>query len=209
ADAIFAARFGLPAGDVAQSDAREQRMPRRRDAEEFAALLQVPAIVELELIADAQEGAPRREPRVRRQALLPPVEILEAAAAGDVPELIAPAQFAAGVEARARLHIDRRDLLEAVTAEVRRVEIGSYAGLHATRFGLVAQAGARPRDVELAQVRVLPQEQAAVGNPPARGVSRQTVAHCSQRLGESVSLVADPGGGGVRRQRRVAVVAAG
>src|SRR5258708_10037283 len=74
ADAVFAARVGLPAGDVAQSDAREQRMPRRRDAEEIAALLQIPAILQLDLIPDAHKGVPRREPGVRRQALLPPVE---------------------------------------------------------------------------------------------------------------------------------------
>src|SRR5207244_7615131 len=175
ADAVFAARVGLPAADVAQSDGREQRMPRRRGAEEFALLLEIPAMVELELIADAQKCARQREPRVRRQTLLPPVEILEAAAAGDVPELIAPAQFAAGIQAPARLHIDRRDPLEAVAADVRRVEIGSDAGLHATRIALVAQAGARSRHVELVQISVPPQDQAAVGYPAARAVPGKTV----------------------------------
>src|SRR5256885_12912716 len=121
ADAIFAARIGLPAREVAQSDAREERVPRRRGAEEFASLLEIPAMVELELIAGAQKSARRREPRFRRQALLPAVEILEAVAAGDVPELIAPAQLAAGIQAQARLRIERRALLEAVAADVRRV----------------------------------------------------------------------------------------
>ncbi len=48
-----------------------------------------------------------------------------------------------------------------------------------------------------------------MGNPPARAVSGQTLGRRGQRLDESVSLVADSGRGRVRRQRRVAVVAAG
>ena len=184
-------------------------MPRRRGAEEFAPLLEIPAVVELELIADAQKSARQREPRVRRQTLLPAVEVFEAAAAGDVPELIAPAQLAAGIQAPARLRIDRRDLLEAVTADVRRLEITADAGLHATRIGLVAQAGAQSPHVELAQISVLPQDQAAVGNPPALGVPGQAVGRGGQRFDESVALVADPDRRRVRRQRRVAVVAAG
>src|SRR5207249_7743196 len=105
ADAIFAARIGLPAREVAQSDAREERAPRRRGAEEFASLLEIPAMVELELIAGAQKSARQREPRFRRQALLPAVEILEAAAAGDMPELVAPAELGAGIQSRARLRV--------------------------------------------------------------------------------------------------------
>ena len=165
-------------------------------------------MVELELIAGTHEGARQRDPRFRRQALLPAVEILEAAAAGDVPELIAPAQLAAGLRARARLHIERRALLEAVAADVRRVEIGSDAGLHAAPIALVAQAGARYGHVELVQICVFPQHQAAVGNPAALGVSGQKVGRRGQRFDESVALMADPARRGVRRQRRVAVVAA-
>src|SRR6266705_6716964 len=184
-------------------------MPRRRGAEEFAPLLEVPAMVELELIAGAQKSARQRDPRVRRQALLPAVEILEAAAAGDAPELIAAAQLAACIQAPARLRIGRRDSLEAVAADVRRVEISSDAGLHPARVALAAQAGARSGHVELAQLCVLPPDQTAVGDPPALGVSGQAVARRGHRLDESVALVADPDRRGVRRQRRVAVVAAG
>src|SRR5712691_7362966 len=129
ADAIFGARVGLPAAAVAQSDGREQRMPRRRGAEEVGPLLEIPAIVELELIADAHEGGRRREARVSRKALLPSVEILEPAAAFDVPELIAPAQIVAGTQTAARLHIDHRGLLEAAAADVDHVEVAAGAGL--------------------------------------------------------------------------------
>src|SRR5439155_10018118 len=207
AEVISAARIGPPDCEVAESDAREERVPRRRGAEDFACLLEIPAMVELELIAGAQKSARQREPRFRRQALLPAVEILEAAAAGDVPELVAPAQLAAGIQAPARLGIDRRDSLEAVAADVRRVEISSDAGLHAAPVALVAQAGARYGHVELVQICVFPQRQAAVGNPAALGVSGQKVGRRGQRFDESVALMAYPARRGVRRQRRVAVVA--
>ena len=144
-------------------------------------------MVELELIAGAQKSARQRESRFRRQALLPAVEILEAAAAVDMPELIAPAQLAAGIQARARLHIERRALLEAVASDVRRVEISSGAGLHAAPIALVAQAGARSGHVELVQICVFPQHQAAVGNPAALGASGQKVGRRGERFYESVA----------------------
>src|SRR5205823_8892192 len=57
ADAILAARLGPPAADVGQTYGCEQRLPRRRGAEELALLLEITAIVEFKLIADAHEGA--------------------------------------------------------------------------------------------------------------------------------------------------------
>ena len=148
-------------------------------------------MVELEFVAGAQKSARQREPRFHRQALLPAVEILEAAAADDVPEPIAPAQLAAGIRAPARLRIERRALLEAVPADVRRVEISSDTGLHAAPIALFAQAGARSGHVELVQICVFPQDQAAVGNPAALGVSGQKVGRRGQRFDESVALMAD------------------
>ena len=159
-------------------------MPRRRVAGEITSLLEILAIVELELIAEAYERGRQRESRIRRKTLLPSVQILEARAAGDVLELIAPAQLAAGIQAAARLHIDHRGLLEAVAAEVHRVEIAADADPQAIQIGLAAQADAQSRQVELAQIAVLPHDQAAVDVPPVRGISDQKMARRGERLDE-------------------------
>src|SRR6266702_832537 len=184
ADAILAAHLGPPAADVGQRHGCEQRMPRRRVAGEITSLLEIPAIVELELIAEAYEGGRQRESRIRRKTLLPSVQILEARAAGDVLELISPAQLAAGIQAAARLHIDHRGLLEAVAAEVYRVEIAADADPQAIQIGLAAQADAQSRQVELVQIAVLPHDQAAVDVPPVRGISDQKMARRGERLDE-------------------------
>ena len=55
------------------------------------------------------------------------------------------------------------------------------------------EAQAQARLVELMQVLVLPQQEACLRIHPARGVSAETVARRSQRLGEEIALVAGPG----------------
>src|SRR5258708_6261195 len=135
--------------------------------------------------------------------------MLEARAAGDVRDPRAPAQLAAAIQAAARLHIDCLGLLEAVAAQVARVKIAADACPQATRVGVLAKADAQPRLVELTKIRVFPQDQAAVGNPPARGVPGQTMTRHCERFDKNVALVAGSDRRGIRRQRRVAVVAPG
>src|SRR5712671_5337371 len=59
------------------------------------------------------------------------------------------------------------------------------------------------------QISVLPHDEAAVGDPSARGVFGQTATRRGERLDKRVALVAGSDCGSVLRQRHVAVVAAG
>src|SRR5690242_13556695 len=162
ADSVFSARVDLPAAGAAPREGDEERVPRRRSAGEIRALLEVPAVVELELVAQAHKSRRQREPRIGGKSLLPPVEVLEAGTASDAPELVASAQVAPRIQAVSRLQIDHRGLLEERPAEVGGVEIATRAGLQAARIRFVGQAGAQSQKIELVQIRVFAQDQAAI-----------------------------------------------
>src|SRR5690242_9095791 len=209
ADAVFSARVDPPAAGAALRERREKRMPRRRSTGEIGPLLDVPAVVELELVAQAHKSRGQREPRIGGKALLPPVEILEAGAASDAPELVAPAQVAPRVQAASRLQIDHRCVLKERPAEVGRVEIATGAGLQTARIRFVGQAGAQSQKVELVQIRVFAQDEAAVGIRAAPGFTVQAAARGGERFDERIALVADRGRRRIGRKGGVAVVAPG
>src|SRR5262249_18296086 len=155
------ARLQSPTPYVGQQGRGEHRVPRRREREEIGALLQVPAVVELELVAEAPERGARRETRVEGQVLLPPVEALESSAALDVLIFVSPAQLARA-QAPGHSSLDHGRTLKRVAAEVDRVVEPAQERQPPGGGPLVAQPHAPSRLVELVQVPVFPHQESSL-----------------------------------------------
>src|SRR5215467_701872 len=174
--AVLSARLDAPAGDVGKDDVGEHRVARRRVAEEVGALLQIPAVVELELVAHAGDRGAERESPVERELLLPAVEVLESRAAVDVLVLVAHAHVAAGFQAATRRRLEHPGALEEVAAEVGRIVEDADARLPAARDGFPGGAEPHAALVELMKVPVLAQDEAGARVDAARCVPPETIA---------------------------------